>query len=164
MTNAVMGIDNKAFDFAYFRQVRGRSLGRISWRFKRYMDGFMEPQLHQRGFTDFKLSYLRLVTNIEENGITNNELARKADVTKQMMSKVVSLLEEQGYIYTQKDVQDCRASRIFLNERGFELLHAVHDCMKEAHDHFTTIIGQERLDRLIDDLKDLVDGLDEIGD
>ncbi|MBO0937420.1 winged helix-turn-helix transcriptional regulator [Fibrella sp. HMF5335] len=159
-----MATDNKTFDFAYFRQVRSRSLGRIAWRFKRYMDGFMEPRLHERGFTDFKLSYLRLVTNIEENGITNNELARKADVTKQMMSKVVSLLEEQGYIYTEKDMQDCRASRIFLNERGFELLHAVHDCMKEGHDHFASIIGQERLDVLIDNLKDLVDGLDDIGD
>ncbi len=159
-----MDTDNKSFDFAHFRQIRGRSLGRITWRFKRYMDGFMEPRLHQRGFTDFKLSYLRLVTNIEENGITNNELARKADVTKQMMSKVVSLLEDQGYIYTQKDEQDCRASRIFLNDRGFELLHAVHACMTEAHDHFSSIIGQDRLDRLIDDMKDLVNGLDDIDD
>ena len=159
-----MTTDNKSFDFAYFRQVRGRSLGRITWRFKRYMDGFMEPLLHQMGFTDFKLSYLRLVANIEENGITNNELARKADVTKQMMSKVVSLLESQNYIYTRRDDQDCRASRIFLNERGFQLLHAVHTCMTEAHDQFRGIIGQDRLDRLIDDMKDLVNGLDDMGD
>lgn len=159
-----MTTDNKSFDFAYFRQVRGRSLGRITWRFKRYMDGFMEPRLHQMGFTDFKLSYLRLVANIEENGITNNELARKADVTKQMMSKVVSLLESQNYIYTRRDDQDCRASRIFLNERGFQLLHAVHTCMTEAHDQFRGIIGQDRLDRLIDDMKDLVNGLDDMGD
>ncbi|MBO0952112.1 MarR family winged helix-turn-helix transcriptional regulator [Fibrella forsythiae] len=152
--------DSKLFTFEMFREVRSRSMGRLAWRLKRFLDEFMEPRLHQRGFTDFKLSYLRLVANIEENGITNNELARKADVTKQMMSKVVSLLESGGYIYTKKDETDSRASRIFLNERGFELLIGVHQCMEEAHAHFSTIIGQDRLTRLIDDMKDLVNGLD----
>ncbi|HEX9956116.1 MAG TPA: MarR family transcriptional regulator [Fibrella sp.] len=153
-------VESKVFTFELFREVRGRSMGRLAWRLKRYLDEFLEPRLHQRGFTDFKLSYLRLIANIEENGITNNELARKADVTKQMMSKVVSLLETKGYIYTRKDESDCRASRIFLNERGFELLVGVHECMEEAHDCFREIIGEERLNRLIDDMKDLVTGLD----
>ncbi|MEZ0542308.1 MarR family winged helix-turn-helix transcriptional regulator [Fibrella arboris] len=153
-------VDSKLFTFEMFREIRGRSMGRLAWRLKRFLDEFMEPRLHQRGFTDFKLSYLRLVANIEENGITNNELARKADVTKQMMSKVVSLLEAGGYIYTKKDEIDSRASRIFLNERGFELLMGVHECMEEAHTHFSTIIGADRLARLIDDMKDLVNGLD----
>ncbi|MEZ0483287.1 MarR family winged helix-turn-helix transcriptional regulator [Fibrella aquatica] len=152
--------DTTLFTFDLFREIRGRSMGRLAWRLKRFLDEFMEPRLHQRGFTDFKLSYLRLMANIEENGITNNELARKADVTKQMMSKVVSLLETQGYIYTKKDETDSRASRIFLNERGFELLMAVHACMEEAHTHFKGIIGPDRFNRLIDDMKDLVNGLD----
>lgn len=153
-------VDSKLFTFELFREVRGRSIGRLTWRLKRFLDEYIEPRLHQRGFTDFKLSYLRLISNIEENGITNNELARKADVTKQMMSKVVSLLEIQGYIYTRKDETDSRASRIFLNERGFELLVGVHQCVEEAHTHFRGILGEERLNRLIDDMKDLVNGLD----
>ena len=153
-------VDSKTFTFEMFREVRGRSMGRLAWRLKRFLDEFIEPRLHQRGFTDFKLSYLRLIANIDENGITNNELARKADVTKQMMSKVVSLLDAQGYIYTKKDETDSRASRIFLNERGLELLVGVHECMEEAHEHFRSIIGKERLNNLIDDLKDLVNGLD----
>lgn len=153
-------VDHKLFTFELFREVRSRAIGRLTWRLKRFLDEFMEPRLHERGFTDFKLSYLRLIANIEENGITNNELARKADVTKQMMSKVVSLLEAQGYIYTKKDEIDSRASRIFLNERGFELLVGVHQCMEEVHVHISNIIGEERLNRLIDDLKDVVNGLD----
>lgn len=155
-----MKTDNKTFDYAYMREIRSRALGRLAWRFKRFMDGFMEPRLHQQGFTDFKLSYLRLLANIEENGITNNELARKADVTKQMMSKVVNLLETDGYIFTRRDEQDSRASRIFLSERGFSLLYAVNECMQEANNHFSSIIGPERLQRLITDMRDLVDGLD----
>lgn len=152
-------VDSKLFTFELFREVRSRSIGRLSWRLKRFLDEFIEPRLHQRGFTDFKLSYLRVMANIEENGITNNELARKADVTKQMMSKVVSLLETEGYIYTRKDETDSRASRIFLNERGFELLVAVHQCTEEVNAHISGIIGPDRLNRLIEDMKDLVNGL-----
>lgn len=155
-----MELSNKTFDYAQMREIRGRSLGRLAWRFKRFMDEFMEPRLHQRGFTDFKLSYLRLITNIDEHGITNNELARKADVTKQMMSKVVNLLEREGYIFTRRDEQDSRASRIFLSERGFSLLFAVSECMDEANKQFSSIIGPERLQSLITDMRDLVDGLD----
>lgn len=156
-----MKTDNKTFDYAYMREVRSRALGRLAWRFKRFIDGFMEPRLHQRGFTDFKLSYLRLLANIEENGTTNTELARKADVTKQMMSKVVNLLETDGYIFTKRDEQDSRAVRIFLSDRGIALFHAVSECMQETNNHFSSIIGPERLQRLITDMRDLVDGLDE---
>ena len=159
-TATIKSASAKVFSFDLFREIRSRSMGRLSWRLKRFLDEFLEPRLHQRGFTDFKLSYLRLIANIEENGTSNNELARKADVTKQMMSKVVSLLEAQGYIYTKKDEADCRASRIFLNERGFALLTSVYECMEEAHAHFATIIGPDRLTRLIDDMRDLVNGLD----
>ncbi|HEY0111039.1 MAG TPA: MarR family transcriptional regulator, partial [Fibrella sp.] len=60
-------VESKVFTFELFREVRGRSMGRLAWRLKRYLDEFLEPRLHQRGFTDFKLSYLRLIANIEEN-------------------------------------------------------------------------------------------------
>ena len=152
--------DNKPFSFELFREVRGRSMGRLAWRLKRFLDEFIEPRLHERGFTDFKLSHMRLLSNIDENGITNNELARRADVTKQMMSKVVNLLETGGYIYTKRDETDCRASRIFLNERGMTLMLALNECMTEVHAHFSTIIGEDRLSRLIDDMRDLAKGLD----
>ncbi len=116
--------DKKIVDFNQLRELRDRSLGRLIWRMKRYMDGFMEPRLQQMGFTDFKTSYLAFLANIEEKGITNNELAKRACVTKQMMSKTVSVLEAEGYIYTEKSETDSRSNRIFMNDRGFELLYA----------------------------------------
>lgn len=155
-----METDKKTFDFDQLRELRGRSFGRLIWRMKRYMDNFMEPRLHQMGFTDFKTSYLAFLANIEEKGITNNELAKRACVTKQMMSKTVSLLELEGYIYTQKSETDSRSNRIFMNERGFQLLYAVRDCMNEAHLKLSGIIGEERFDETLDSLRILADVLE----
>lgn len=156
----IVETDNKSFDFDQLRELRGRAIGRLVWRMKRYMDGFMEPRLQQMGFTDFKTSYLVFLANIEEKGITNNELAKRACVTKQMMSKTVSLLESEGYIYTQKNESDSRSNRIFMNDRGFQLLYAVRDCMDEAHAKFSGIVGKDRFEHAIDTLRQLANTLD----
>ena len=125
-------------------------MGRLFWRLKRYTDSFMEPRLQDLGYTDFKMSYLMFLANIQEEGTTNNELARKACVTKQMMSKIVGLLENEGYIYTQKNPADSRSSIIFLNERGKELFIALRECMQEVRDKFDGIVGHDRMEQVID--------------
>jgi len=152
--------DNTAFDFEEFKLIRGRALGRLIWRLKRFMDNFIEPRLHAMGYTDFKMSYLMFLANINETGITNNELAKRACVTKQMMSKIVSLLEAEGYIYTQKHPTDSRSSVIFLNERGKQLFVALRECMQEARNHFDAIVGHDRMEMVIDTMVDLVTELD----
>lgn len=155
-----METDKRIVDFNQLRELRSRAIGRLVWRMKRYMDGFMEPRLQQMGYIDFKLSYLAFLANMEEKGITNNELAKRACVTKQMMSKTVSLLESEGYIYTQRSATDSRSSRIFMNDRGFELLYAVRDCMNEAHAKFSAIVGQDRFEQALDTLRQLADTLE----
>ena len=156
-----MEIDKKIVDFDQLREMRDRAIGRLVWRMKRSMDNFMEPRLHKLGFTDFKTSYLAFLANIEEKGITNNELAKRACVTKQMMSKTVSLLELEGYIYTEKSETDSRSNRIFMNDRGFQLLYAVRDCMNEAHSKFSGIVGEERLEDMLDTLRTLTNALEQ---
>ena len=156
----IVETDKKIVDFEQLRELRERSIGRLVWRMKRYMDAFMEPRLHRMGFTDFKTSYLAFLANIEEKGITNNELAKRACVTKQMMSKTVSLLEFEGYIYTQKNETDSRSNRIFMNDRGFELLYAIRDYTNEAHAKFAGIVGQDRFEQTLDTLRQLANTLD----
>ena len=156
----MMETDKKSFDFNEYKLVRERSIGRLVWRLKRYMDAAIEPRLHELGFTDFKMSYLIFLANIEEQGITNNELAKKACVTKQMMSKIVGLLEEEGYIYTEKNPADSRSSMIFPNERGKDLFVALKMCMKEVRDKFDDIAGHDRVEQLIDTMALLANTLE----
>ncbi|AKD58759.1 MarR family winged helix-turn-helix transcriptional regulator [Spirosoma radiotolerans] len=152
--------DKDSFDFNQYRTFRERSIGRILWRLKRYTSNFIEPRLHALGYTDFKMSYLMFLANIEESGITNNELAKRACVTKQMMSKIVGLLETAGYIYTEKNPNDSRSSIIFLNERGKELFVSLKACMQEAREKFDLVVGHERMEQVIDTMVELVNKLE----
>lgn len=152
--------DKESFDFNQFRAVRDRSVGRLFWRLKRVTSEIVEPRLHALGFKDFKMSYLMFLSNIEESGITNNELAKRACVTKQMMSKIVGLLEDEGYIYTQKNPTDSRSSIIFLNDRGKELFVSIKTCMQEARDKFDIIVGHDRMEQVIDTMVELISKLE----
>lgn len=152
--------DKKLFDFNQFRLLRDKSVGRLFWRLKRFTSNYIEPRLHALGYTDFKMSYLMFLSNIEEQGITNNELAKRACVTKQMMSKIVGLLEGAGYIYTQKNPNDSRSSIIFLNDRGKELFVKLEGCMQEARSKFDAIVGHERMEQVIDTMSTLVNELE----
>ncbi|GAB4038153.1 hypothetical protein GCM10028774_35480 [Spirosoma jeollabukense] len=152
--------DKNSFDFDQYRAIRERSIGRLFWRLKRYTSNFIEPRLHALGYKDFKMSYLMFLSNIEEGGTTNNELAKRACVTKQMMSKIVGLLEDQGYIYTQKNPSDSRSNIIFLNDRGKELFVTLKGCMQEARDKFDAIIGHERMEYVLDTMVTLANKLE----
>ena len=156
----IVETDNKSFDFDQYRAMRGRAVGRLLWRLKRFVDNFVEPRLHALGYTDFKMSYLMFLANIEETGVTNNELAKRACVTKQMMSKIVGLLEDEGYIYTRKNPNDSRSSMIFLNDRGKDLFVALKDCMQETRDRLDAIVGQDRMEQVVDTLVLLTNTLD----
>ncbi|GAB3322458.1 hypothetical protein GCM10027299_18140 [Larkinella ripae] len=156
MTNNELATVEKPFDFQVFYQERERSLGRLMSKIKRYMGRHIELRLAETGFLDFKASYIAFLANIEEDGITNNELAKRAGITKQAMSKVVKLLEDDGYIYTVKNERDSRSSRIFINERGKELLVAVFNCMEEVKEKFSAIAGREQVEQMVDTMVLLV--------
>lgn len=149
----------KKFDYSYFERIRERAFGRLFWRIKRHCDLQIEPKLHALGYTDFKLSYMQFLSNITEEGVTNNELAKRASVTKQAMSKVVNLLEREGYIYTKKNETDSRSSIICLNERGKALFGDLQDCMLDVKTNLSAVVGEERWEQMIDTMVLLVDDL-----
>ncbi|MEO6037207.1 MAG: MarR family transcriptional regulator [Saprospiraceae bacterium] len=153
----------KTFDFQEYYAIRDRSMGRLMWRLKRYMHDFVEPRLESCGFGNFQMSYLSVLGNLNENGVTTTELARRTGVTKQAMSKVVKLLEEQGYVYIQAHEKDARSSVIFLSQRGMELLTTIYHVMNELKRKFGQIIGAEEVERLADTMLRLVQALEQEG-
>ncbi len=149
----------KNFDYSHFERVRERAFGRLFWRMKRYCDMQIEPKLHALGYTDFKLSYMQFLGNITEEGVTNNELAKRASVTKQAMSKVVNLLESEGYIYTKKNKTDSRSSIICLSERGKALFGDLQGCMHDLKARMSSVVGEDRWEQMIDTMVLLVEDL-----
>ncbi|PUZ24773.1 MarR family transcriptional regulator [Chitinophaga parva] len=129
--------------------LRPKSLARLTNLLKKDIDLRLGEALEQRGYTDFKLGDMALVANIDVHGTINNELARKARITKQAMSKVVKSLETAGYIYTSKDASDARASIVYLTDKGKHLLLDTNACLAEIRRHYTSLMGEKDMEKLV---------------
>lgn len=138
---------------------RPRLLIRLLSIVKKDMDFRITEKLQQRGYPDFKIGDMVLIVNISQEGTINNELARKARITKQAMSKVVKNLEAMDYIITRKHETDNRASVIFLSDKGKQLVIDCSECVQEIQAYYTGIIGEQDAEVLRDILFRLVQGI-----
>ncbi|MFY0253630.1 MarR family winged helix-turn-helix transcriptional regulator [Chitinophaga sp. 30R24] len=134
---------------------RPDSLARLINQFKKDIDLRISQKIQERGYKNFKLGDMVLLVYIDPHGTINNDLARKARISKQAMSKVVKSLEAENYIATRKHDTDNRASIIFLTEKGKAFMINVYEAVDEIHDFYASIIGNERFQQLRDTLKQL---------
>ncbi len=138
---------------------RQHSLIRLLGLLKKDMDCRIIAKLQHKGYNNFKLGDLVLILNIEPQGTINNELAKRARITKQAMSKVVKNLEAEGYIWTCKHASDNRASLICLTDEGKKLVICASESFQEIQQEYTSIIGEQDTDALKQVLKTLVSNL-----
>jgi DNA-binding MarR family transcriptional regulator len=138
---------------------RPDSLARLINLFKKDIDLRITKKIQERGYKNFKLGDMVLLVHIDAQGTINNDLARKARISKQAMSKVVKNLEADNYISTRKHDTDNRASIIFLTEKGKEFMINVYEEVDAIQALYEEIIGPESLTELKSILKKLNAGL-----
>ncbi|MBO9728047.1 MAG: winged helix-turn-helix transcriptional regulator [Chitinophaga sp.] len=138
---------------------RPDSLARLINLFKKDIDTRITNRIQQRGYQSFKLGDMSLLVHIDPQGTINNDLARKARISKQAMSKVVKNLVAGNYIGTRKHDTDNRASIIFLTEKGKEFMIDVYDGVDEIQALYEEIIGVDGVAELKTILKKLNAGL-----
>jgi len=134
------------------QQYKERSWVKLISVLKRQMDAWATAEVAREGYDDFKLAHMPLLMNISPEGITNTELAKKARVTKQAMSKVVNELNDLGYIDTIGHDTDKRSSVIRLTVKGKKLVVAARNCVSGLEAEYERKFGKKRFE----DAKDML--------
>lgn len=140
-----------------FHQHKHKSVGKLISHLKRHFDAWAMTEFCEHGYTDFKMGYMPLIMNIRPEGITNNELAKKARVTKQAMSKVVRELTEADYITAETDGKDKRSSIIYLTPKGKQLVLAARDRVLDLEKTYEKLLGKKELLQFKEMLFKLID-------
>lgn len=149
---------NSALDKKFLEMMdrRPRLLIRLLGLVKKDLDIRLTEKMQAAGYGDFKIGDMVLLANILPEGTINNELAKKARITKQAMSKVVKNLVSTGFIYTRKHETDNRATVICLTDKGKELLIDAYGQIEEIQQYYVSIIGEQDAEVLRDILYRLV--------
>lgn len=146
--------DRKLLDY---QQSKNRSIAKLLSHLKRHFDAWAMDEFAAHGYGDFKMGYMPLIMNIHPEGITNNELAKKAKVTKQAMSKVVKELTEADYITTETHGKDKRSVLIYLTAKGKKLVVTARERVMELEKEYEGLLGKRKLAELKEMLIRLVD-------
>ena len=121
----------------------------------------MLESLHAHGFDDLDAHHLNVLQYPGPDGVRPSELAAQLRISKQALNYKLGELERLGYLERRPDSDDLRSRRIFLTERGRELIPVIRDAVRDTEREWASALGADRLEELralLLDLHDLESG------
>jgi DNA-binding MarR family transcriptional regulator len=119
----------------------------------------VEEALEAAGFGDIRPPHANVFTFVPSHGIQVSELTRLARVRKQSMAQAVEELERLGYVERRPDPSDRRARLVFLTPRGQRVRPLAMSAGRQVGDHWSSLIGADRLQAITGQLRDLLNAL-----
>lgn len=117
-------------------------------------------QIHDRGYHDVSLTDTNLLANLDTDGSTITDLARRAGVTRQAASQQVAALERLGYVARRAAPEDGRVVIVVQTARGRELLHDALAIVDSLEAEYRSLLGQRRFATLLATLGELLEHVD----
>ncbi len=142
------------------RTEKTESFGRQIYYLYRYLvvwDDEMWPKMNDKPLGP---SHIHLLFTIGLDGVSNSEMARRAKVSKQAMSKLVQEMLKFELIEIEPNEQDSRCNIITLTDKGAEVLVKIWDANRQLAQEFENRLGKVKAKRLLTLMAELVESLD----
>jgi DNA-binding MarR family transcriptional regulator len=143
-------------ELAAYMRTNDRNWARLMWAGKRLFERSIQQAMNASGIGPFKFSYIPFLASISLKSITNRELAQRAKVPKQAMSRTVKELEEQGLIRTEKNQKDGRSVKISLTIEGQKHLLTIKREQHRLMDEYKRVVGEEHFNIAVDVLRQII--------
>jgi DNA-binding MarR family transcriptional regulator len=110
------------------------------------------------GFPEVRASFGSvLVPLFGQDGLRIGEIGARARLSKQSMTRIVRDCEHAGLVQRRRDVNDGRAFRVELTERGTRLRSVAAEVLGELDDEVLAALGRRRTDALKAALKGVME-------
>ena len=106
---------------------RSLNLRQLLTRATRAVNERIVAALRARGFPDARVAHASVLANLELRGSTVTEIAGRALLPKQAISKMVLDLEEYGYLERSRHDSDGRSVVVRFTRKGRKLMTATFD-------------------------------------
>lgn len=124
-----------------------------------YIERLVE-RLVAAGYVDVHPAHAIVFQHVPGEGVRVTELAERAQLTKQYMGRLVTELEELGYLERFPDPTDGRAKLIRLSARGWEITRVAEEIIASIEATWAELIGADAYMDLRRRLMDLLTALD----
>ena len=120
------------------------------------MDRF-RPMLKAHDVTEQQWRVMRVLREIGPSEAS--QLAHHACVLGPSLSRIIKTLAARGFITSLRDEADGRKLRLALTQEGDAFLTALAPESARAYAEIESVVGQARIERLLDELNRLLHGL-----
>jgi MarR family transcriptional regulator, lower aerobic nicotinate degradation pathway regulator len=132
----------------------GFLLAKASQRFNE----LLVQRFAERGFPEVRASYGSvLVPLFERDGLRLGELASASRLSKQAITGLVKLCEDDGLVVRQRDADDRRAFRVSLSAHGRRFQAVAERVLRELDEELVRSLGTRNHDALVEALKGVID-------
>ncbi|MEI7662167.1 MAG: MarR family winged helix-turn-helix transcriptional regulator [Bacteroidota bacterium] len=140
--------------------LKEESFGRQIYFLYRYMVVWNETMWPKINSQPLGPSHIHLLFTIGLDGVSNSEMARRAKVSKQAMSKLVQEMLHHELIVIDPNEHDSRCNIISLTDKGGAVLMQMWAANKTLKAEFENKLGKTKSKRLLALMAELVDLLD----
>lgn len=143
---------------------RRNNIGRRMNEAVRLFEARIVENLRANGHDELSVAHINLTRNLDEEGTRLTELARRASMTKQSMSELVSQVERTGLIERRNDPTDGRAKLVCFTDKGLKWLDAFHRSLEVAETEMRAELGSAMVDLMVEVLAKYVEARETGGD
>ncbi|HEU5379462.1 MAG TPA: MarR family transcriptional regulator [Ktedonobacteraceae bacterium] len=132
---------------------RGQTMGRLNFAqllripFQALVTE-LHAQLAAQGYPDIPAAQTIVFAHVDAQGMRLSELAERAQLTKQLVTYLVTAVEERGYVERVPDPSDGRAKIVRLTERGQQVAQAGSEIIAGIEREWAASLGPEDMEEL----------------
>lgn len=123
-------------------------LSRLLVKSYRILKTINASYLESLAYHHVKIGHIMLMMNLSKEGSTSIELSKRAQISKQAMSKLVNELAKKGFLELVRHPEDQRAILVRSTEIGNKFLEDLNLCRVHVENEFADKIGKEKLTNL----------------
>jgi len=142
---------------AQFAESASNDLGRLLQGAALSMNTAVLTQLGQQGHPRIRPSHIAVFAGLDDSGTHISVLAARAGISRQAMGLVVREVESLGYIQTELDAADRRATIVRLTDQGIAFCRLAIDISAEWNREVERLLGSADGDRLRDQLREITE-------
>jgi DNA-binding MarR family transcriptional regulator len=146
-----MKIDPNAPDFdpTPLKQEGESSFARQMLAIYRAFNALAQKKYQEKGYRGLTPVHTSLVANTDLEGTRIVTIAERMGTTKQFTGRIVQELEQRGYLSTQPDPGDRRATLVKINAKGWQFLADACEARREIEETFKAALGEELMSAFV---------------
>jgi DNA-binding MarR family transcriptional regulator len=148
-----------------YRRFNDHNLARLIRTVERHITNQISRELQIHGYTTVSARHLQVFENLDTEGVSIINLAQRAGISKQAMSKMVKEVAHEGFVDVVTDERDNRVQLVNATEKGAALISDIRRETSRRCDELLlqNIITREELDQANNTFTKLLNHLDTVG-